>query len=183
MSSVEFEVEGIDDIVRELQAFADSEGMVKAGVIETSENYAEVMQYAPVQEFGGKIPVTQKMRGFLAYNYGIFLKKSKTHIVIPSRPFMRTTFAKHWEEWADIIAQYLQQGVSTDVILRRVGSRMVDDIVDTIMSNMPPKLTEMTKIIESQSNRGPGNIDRTLYESGQMAHSINFEVAPYDESA
>jgi hypothetical protein len=47
----------------------------------------EPTMVAKVQNDGAVIPVTEKMRGFLAATYGISLKKETTHIVIPARHF------------------------------------------------------------------------------------------------
>lgn len=181
MSSVEFTTDGVEDIVKTLQELGGKGGMVRAGIIEGSENYTDVLEYAPIQEFGGEITVTPKMRAFLAYKYDVHLSPKKETIVIPSRPFMRTTFEEHKEEWANIMAQYLDKGVDTNIILERVGARMEDDIVATIMSNMEPKLSPMTKKIKEQYC--PENADRTLYATGQLAKSIHYEVMKNAESA
>lgn len=50
-------------------------------------------KYAPVHEFGARIPVTDKMRGFLHWK-GIHLKKSTTEIVIPQREWFKPTVDK-----------------------------------------------------------------------------------------
>lgn len=42
---------------------------------------------AKVQDEGAVIPVTDKMRGFMAANFGIYLRAETTHIVIPGRNF------------------------------------------------------------------------------------------------
>lgn len=42
---------------------------------------------AYVQEHGAAIPVTEKMRGFIAYTWGIYLKRSTTHIHVPGKQF------------------------------------------------------------------------------------------------
>lgn len=42
---------------------------------------------AKVQNDGCSIAVTDKMRGFLAAEYGIFLRATTTHIVVPPRHF------------------------------------------------------------------------------------------------
>lgn len=52
-----------------------------------------------VQEYGAKIHVTEKMRNFFRYKFGINLKKSTTEIVIPARswlyaPLKDNTFRK-----------------------------------------------------------------------------------------
>lgn len=51
----------------------------------------DVAARAGVNEFGAKIKVTKKMRGYLAGVLGIFLKKTTKIITIPSRPFVRKT--------------------------------------------------------------------------------------------
>ena len=42
---------------------------------------------AYVQEHGAAIPVTPKMRGYIAYTWGIYLKQSTTHIHVPGKQF------------------------------------------------------------------------------------------------
>jgi len=53
----------------------------------------DIATRAIVNEYGATIPVTKKMKGFMAFKFGVFLKK-KT-IRIPSRPFMKKTFDKN----------------------------------------------------------------------------------------
>jgi phage gpG-like protein len=43
--------------------------------------------YAPVHQFGAKIPISAKMRKFL-FVIGFRTRKSKTHVVIPPRPYV-----------------------------------------------------------------------------------------------
>ena len=49
---------------------------------------------ARVQNSGALIPVTEKMRGFLSAQYGIHLRESTTHIVIPGRHFWDQALSK-----------------------------------------------------------------------------------------
>lgn len=49
---------------------------------------------AKVQDQGATIRVTDKMRGFLAANYGIYLRQETTHIHIPGRYFWSTVLRK-----------------------------------------------------------------------------------------
>lgn len=56
-----------------------------------------VAELAIVHEFGTKIPVTDKMRKYLA-TQGLFLKKSTEYITIPARPAVRTVFDNNKEE-------------------------------------------------------------------------------------
>ena len=41
-----------------------------------------------VQEYGAKIPVTDKLRNFFRWNFGVNLKKSTTEIEIPARSWL-----------------------------------------------------------------------------------------------
>lgn len=181
MTAVNVSISGGDAILQRLRDLARSNGLVKAGIVEGSRNAAEVLKYAPIQEFGGQIEVTPKMRGFLAANYGIHLKASKTHITIPARSFLRTTFQEHWQEWRDIIAQALAAGYPPDVALEYAGIRMQDDIIAKIQSSMPPPNSEATNLIKRQE--APEMVGRTLQHTGQLVHSIWYEVSGNDESA
>ena len=177
-ATVSVSVRGGETLLRHLEELAEAKGLVKAGIMEGSRNYAEVIEYAPSQEFGAQIEVTPKMRKFLAYNFDIHLRPDKTHIIIPPRPFMRTTFEEHWQEWVELLAGYLRSGVAPEIALEYVGIRMQDDIIAKIKSNMPPPLSDATKKIKSMPEQSPENADRTLYHSGQLAHSIDYEVIP-----
>ncbi len=50
-------------------------------------------RYGAIHEFGGKIPVTDKMRAFLHYK-GVHLRKSTTEIVMPQRAWFKPTVDK-----------------------------------------------------------------------------------------
>lgn len=175
MAKLTVSMTGADSIIQQLEKLADAKGLVKAGILEGAQN-KDVLEYAPAQEFGAKIKVTAKMRGFLAANYDIHLKASTTHIVIPPRPFMRTTFQQHWREWVEILASALRAGVAAEVALEHVGMRMQDDIIAQILSNMPPPNSAATTMIKQKE--APGAVGRTLYKTGRLAHSIDYQVIP-----
>ncbi len=60
----------------------------KGGSEEVSPNL-DMAGLGAVQEFGARIKVTDKMRGYFAYAFGINLKKSTTEIVIPARSWLQ----------------------------------------------------------------------------------------------
>lgn len=175
-ATVSVSVRGGETILQHLEELAEAKGLVKAGILEGAANAEgrDVLDYAPVQEFGGHIAVTPKMRGFLSAQYGIHLKKSTTHITIPPRPFMRTTFEEHWQEWVELLAGYLRSGVASEIALEYVGMRMQDDIIAQIASNMPPPNSPATDMIKRRE--APANVGRTLMHTGTLAHSIDYEV-------
>ena len=62
-----------------------------------SDSISENMDLAgigAVQEFGAAINVTDKMRAFLRYEFGINLKKSTTQIIIPTRSWLEMPLTK-----------------------------------------------------------------------------------------
>lgn len=60
----------------------------KGGSDTISENL-DLAGLGAIQEFGCQIPVTDKMRGYFFHNFGVRLKASTTHIIIPSRSFLQ----------------------------------------------------------------------------------------------
>lgn len=60
----------------------------KGGSEEVSPNL-DMAGLGAVQEFGARIKVTDKMRGYFAYAFGINLKKTTTEIVIPARSWLQ----------------------------------------------------------------------------------------------
>lgn len=52
------------------------------------------VRYGRIQEFGGHIRVTARMRGYLAWAYGWHLRADTTSIHLPARPYMRPALAK-----------------------------------------------------------------------------------------
>lgn len=67
--------------------------LAKDGSQEVSNNL-DLAGLGAVHEFGAQIKVTDKMRGFFWHNFGIHLKKTTTHIVIPSRSFLQKPLEK-----------------------------------------------------------------------------------------
>lgn len=166
---------GKEALLARLEAMANLGGMVKAGVLEGAKTAdgKSVLDYAPIQEFGGQIKVTDKMRGFLAVNYGIHLRKDTTHITIPPRSFLRSTYQKHKREWFDIVARAIKAGKG-ELALEYAGIRMQDDIIQTIQGNMPPPNSAMTTMIKQKV--APAAVGKTLMQTGTLVHSINYEV-------
>ena len=58
--------------------------------------------YGRIHEYGGKIRVTARMRGFLAAELGIHLRKDTTEITIPKRPFMGPAMRRMAEKFPEL---------------------------------------------------------------------------------
>lgn len=83
-----------------------------------------VTELAIVQEFGTKIQVTKKMRGFLG-SQGLHLKASTTEITIPARPFVRDSFDNNEEELGEkgekLLDKYLDDKIELEPMLEIWG--------------------------------------------------------------
>lgn len=125
-----------------IKAFSD-DFSVKVGLLadkggnEEVSNNLDIAGLGAVHEFGAKIPVTDKMRGFFRYKFGINLKKSTTHIVIPSRSFLqmplekKNKLMKKVEQQigdADDVLYYIGKTGDVESIAIIVGASAVDTI-------------------------------------------------------
>lgn len=59
----------------------------KGGSDPVSDNL-DLAGLGAVQEYGAEIPVTDKLRNFFRYKFGVNLKKTTTHIKIPARSWL-----------------------------------------------------------------------------------------------
>ena len=126
---------------------------------------------AGIHEYGCKIPVTEKMRAWFAYQ-GYPLKKSTTVIVIPERSFLRTGFDEHHKDVlkkAEMLIPLLLDGkISGDNVLEMVGETLATKIKTYARNLNRPPNAEMTK--EQKGSNNP------LVDTGTMIESITYEV-------
>lgn len=99
-------------------------------------------------------------------------------VVIPARPFMRTTAREKGKEWAQVLAGALRGRTVKDPNVGRraftaVGRVAQADIQATIMSNMAPPNSPAYAASKKKKN---GGYSGTLFLSGDMHKSINFEL-------
>lgn len=183
MSSViSIEVKGLQALKERIKKEIPK-GTIKVGVLEgaTSLHVASsvnlpsspLMVYAPVQEFGGQIPVTDKMRGYLGAVFGIHLKKNTKVINIPPRPFLRTTYKNNKRKWFHHLCKALIAGRNPQDALELVAIEAKADVVDQIRSNMPPPNSSATMKIKEKF--APGALG-TLQFTGTLLHSIDYEI-------
>ena len=78
----------IDKILKTLEKLSST--AVKIGIL--SKSGGEILLIANVNEYGCSIPVTNKMRGFFRYEFGINISKDTKVIKIPERSFVRSSF-------------------------------------------------------------------------------------------
>jgi len=69
----------------------------------------EQTMIAKVQDEGAVIPVTDKMRGFLAANFGIYLRVETSHIIIPGRNFWNESVKQAQSEAKKELARFMDE--------------------------------------------------------------------------
>lgn len=155
-----------------LQRLKDLESYyVAVGIL--SKSGGEMLMIANVHEFGCTIPVTDKMRGFLAHEYGVHLKKSTKVIKIPERSFVRSSYDDKRNEVSkkgeDLIVEVVNGGLSARSFYEMIGQTCADTIRDYMVNEVnSPANSEMTKTIKESSN--------PLVNKGQLAAAITYEV-------
>ena len=71
----------------------------------TGLRYAKALEGTPANQSPVRIPVSEKMRGFFLWNWGIRLKKTTTHILIERRPFLWPAFQAAIRSYPRIVAE------------------------------------------------------------------------------
>lgn len=152
--------------LRELESYSVAVGILsKAG--------GQMLMIANVHEFGCSIPVTKKMRGFLAYNYNVHLRKDTKEIKIPERSYVRTSYdSKSGEVGSsgdELITRVVDGDMSAKSFYELLGQTCADTIRDYLINNVKaPPLSSMA--IEHKGSSNP------LVDTGQLAAAISYEV-------
>ena len=99
-------------------------------------------------------------------------------IVVPARPFIRPAIIEHGDEWAQFVFHDIEEtDAPLDVILERLGIRIVGDIQNAIRSVQSPRLAAET--IRRRLKRGfsdYGSATKPLIDTGTMLRTIRSEV-------
>ena len=103
---------GLDNLVKQLEQLAEKQLLVGIPKTENKERGAGMNNASLlyIHEFGARIRVTDKMRGYLAAT-GLRLKKSTTFIVIPERSTLRATMNENREKYAKIQSEQIKKAV------------------------------------------------------------------------
>lgn len=154
------------DRLRELESY-----QVAVGIL--SKSGGEMLMIANVHEFGCSIPVTDKMRGFLAYEYGVHLKRDTKVIKIPERSFVRSSYdnkkGEIGDKGEDLIRQVIDGALSARAFYEFLGQTCADTIRDYMVNEVDsPPNSEMT--IKAKWSSNP------LVDHGQLASAITYEV-------
>lgn len=127
---------------------------------------------AAVHEFGADIPVTDKMRGYFRYKFGISLKKTTTHIKIPERSFIRAGWDEHGpaivEKYQKLIGEAILNGVPADALLYALALEAKGKLQDFARDLRDPANVELTVREKSSSN--------PLVDTGNMIGSMDHKI-------
>ena len=151
-------------LIKELKKIENS--TIRVGIIGDQE----LALIASVNEFGVKIPVTQKMRYYLM-SQGLYLKKETNYVTIPERSFLRSTFddKKAIKRSTDFGFDLLIEKKDAQKTLDAIGLKLVSEVQKKIRSNIAPGNHPFT----TQQKGGKSN---TLINEGIILQGITFEV-------
>ena len=128
---------------------------------------------AQIHGYGCSIPVTPKMRKYLA-STGLHLKATTTVITIPERAFLRNGYEKSKEETmaliSDLINAMVDGGLDGTTLLEALGTNLEGKIKEYATSQVEPGLHPYT--IEHRKNGGTNPLNDTGSMIGAISHRI-----------
>lgn len=157
--------DGFPDMIKRLEAVNGS--AVEVGVLKGESKWL-----AGIHEWGCDIPVTKKMRKYLA-SKGLRLRKETTHIHIPERSFLRAGFDDNQEairEKAQKVLADVAAGKTTERgLCQAVGMVMASKIKDYARDLQSPENHPFT--VEQKGSSNP------LVSTGDMIGGITWRIA------
>ena len=126
----------------------------------------DIAARAAVMEYGARIRVTPKMKGYFLFNFGVALKKKI--IEIPKRPFFRTAFEKNYKQLGNIAAKeyndVLEGKSNARQSLSRMGEWMVGRVKHSITNGSWAANSSLTVKLKGSS--------KPLIDSGELRNSV-----------
>lgn len=142
---------------------------IEVGVFGAAESH--LLMIARVHEFGARIEVTPKMRGWFR-GQGHPLRRETTQITIPERSYMRSSWDESAGELERLTTQLLRQvltlRLSPAQMYERIGVWLVGRIQRQIRTLSEPPLHPMT--VERKGSSNP------LVDTGRLIQSITYRV-------
>ncbi len=140
---------------------------IKVGVLQDGQ----IGMIAAVQEFGANVPVTPKMRGYLA-SQGLFLKATTTQIRIPERSYIRAGWDQNEpdivQKYADLLGKAVANGVSPDALLDALGLESQGALQRFARDLSSPANHPFT--VEQKGSSNP------LVDTGNLIASIEYDI-------
>lgn len=155
----------------------------KDGIQKVADSDLTMAELGAVHEFGARIKVTPKMRGFLGY-LGIHLKKETTEIVIPIRSFLRAALLtkegkKALQVWTvdekEAFIEYLNKDtISADVLATTIGTKALERVLESFNTGGFGEWEPITAF--TREHRKGNAANPPLDSTGEVKNSITFEV-------
>ncbi|MBO7696246.1 MAG: hypothetical protein J6T10_26720 [Methanobrevibacter sp.] len=151
----------------------------KGGSDSVSDNL-DLAGLGAIHEFGCQIPVTDKMRGYFFHQFGINLKKSTTHIIIPSRSFLQMPLERRQDlrrklqdklGESENILEYIEQTGDSESIAILLGSAAVEQIMEAFETSGFGEWEPNNGITSSQKGSA-----LPLVDTGNLKQHITYEV-------
>ncbi len=134
------------------------------------EGFSQML--AHIHEFGCDIPVTEKMRGFFRFQFGISLKKTTTVIRIPERSFIRAGWDQHGPDILDkytrLIGEAILNGGAPEALLSALAIEAQGKLQEFARDLKDPANAGLT--IEQKGSSNP------LVDSGNMIGSMDHKI-------
>lgn len=152
-------------------------GRVRVGWREDTkyDDGTPVYKIAQIQEYGARIPVTDKMRKWFAVQ-GFPLSKHTTEIVIPPRAFIRQTSDNNKKKWVEQfrnnLVKVLDGKMTFEQAMNRLGVVIQGDIKETISTFSEPHNSPMTIAMKGK--------DTPLRDTEIMLTTVDYEVETND---
>lgn len=145
---------------------------INGGAIEVGVLRGEHAWLASIHEYGCDIPVTEKMRKYLA-SQGLYLKASTKHINIPERSFLRTGYDEARDDVLKharmMMADVVSGSMSENAMYKGIGIELSDAIKDYARDLKNPANHPFTVDRKGSSN--------PLADTGDMIDSITWRKA------
>lgn len=145
---------------------------VKVGVISSAGG--QMLMIANVHEFGCDIPVTDKMRGFFIYNFGVALRADTKVIKIPERSFIRSSFDSKGDQVGDQGERLLDQVVNGDLPVKAFYDLLGQTSVNAIRNFLIQNVTSPANVALTIANKGGKS--NPLVDTGRLVGSIDYEI-------
>ena len=154
--------------------------LAEKGGSDTISDNLDLAGLGAIHEFGCQIPVTDKMRGFFFYKFGVNLKKTTTHIIIPSRSFLQMPLERRQDlrrklqdklGESENVLEYIEQTGDSESIAVLLGAAAVEQIMEAFESGGWGQWEPNSGITSSQKGSA-----LPLIDTGNLKQHITYEV-------
>jgi hypothetical protein len=159
-----------------LKAF-DKDHKIKIGYVGSKAEQTHsgtdisIADLAEIHEFGCKIPVSDKMRKYLA-SRGLFLRADTKYINIPERSFIRSGWDNAEDEVMDkldeLIGELVQTRIPINILLNMIGLEAKGKLQEYARDISSPPNHPFTTEQKGSSN--------PLVNTGDMIGAMDYEV-------